>query len=94
LKTNHLATLALTLKAVSNRVAIFFLFQTYQNGKWPQNIPNGHKIQQHLPSKGPPKFTQIWTYWFENKPFGNTGLKLYQISEPIEVKWASNFLWM
>jgi hypothetical protein len=27
--------------------------------KCPQNIPNGHKIFQHLPFKGPPKFTQI-----------------------------------
>jgi hypothetical protein len=27
--------------------------------KWPYNIPNGHKIYQHLPFKGPPKFTQI-----------------------------------
>jgi hypothetical protein len=39
--------------------------------KWPQNIPNGHKIYQHLPFKGPPKFTQIWAFWFENKPSGN-----------------------
>jgi hypothetical protein len=26
---------------------------------------------QHLPFKGPPKFTQIWDFWFENKPSGN-----------------------
>jgi hypothetical protein len=38
------------------------------------NIPNGHKIYQHLPFKGPPKFTQIWDFWFENKPSGNPDL--------------------
>jgi hypothetical protein len=32
---------------------------------------NGHKIYQHFPFKGPPKFTQIWDFWFENKPSGN-----------------------
>jgi hypothetical protein len=26
------------------------------------NIPNGHKIYQHFPIKGPPKFTQIWIF--------------------------------
>jgi hypothetical protein len=26
---------------------------------------NGHKIYQHLPCKGPPKFTQISNFWFE-----------------------------
>jgi hypothetical protein len=28
-------------------------------------------IYQHLPFKGPPKFTQIWDFGFENKPSGN-----------------------
>jgi hypothetical protein len=27
--------------------------------KWPNNRPNGHKINQHLPLQDPPKFTQI-----------------------------------
>jgi hypothetical protein len=36
-----------------------------------KNIPNGNKIYQHLPFKRPPKFTQIWIFWFENKPSGN-----------------------
>jgi hypothetical protein len=27
--------------------------------KWHENIPNGHKIYQHFPFQGPPKFTQI-----------------------------------
>jgi hypothetical protein len=26
--------------------------------KRPSNIPNGHKIYQHFPFQGPPKFTQ------------------------------------
>jgi hypothetical protein len=41
--------------------------------KWPLNIPNGHKIYHHLPIKGPPKFIQIWDFWFESKPSGNPG---------------------
>jgi hypothetical protein len=48
------------------------LYQTAINyTKWPLNIPNGHKIYQHLPFKGPLKFTQIRDFWFENKPSGN-----------------------
>jgi hypothetical protein len=27
--------------------------------KWLQNIPNGHKIYQHLPLQDPTKFTQL-----------------------------------
>jgi hypothetical protein len=39
------------------------LYQTAMNDtKWPWNIPNGHKIYQHLPFKGPSKFTQIGIY--------------------------------
>jgi hypothetical protein len=35
------------------------LFQTaIDYNKWTYNIPNGHKIYQHLPFKGPPKFAQ------------------------------------
>jgi hypothetical protein len=26
--------------------------------KWPKNSPNVHKIYQHIPLQGPPKFTQ------------------------------------
>jgi hypothetical protein len=48
------------------------LYQTAINyTKWRYNIPKGHKIYQHLPFKGSPKFTQIWDFWFENKPSGN-----------------------
>jgi hypothetical protein len=31
-------------------------------------------IYQHLPFKGPPKFPQIWNFWYENKPSGNPAL--------------------
>jgi hypothetical protein len=30
-----------------------------------------HKIYQHLRLQDPSKFTQIWIFWFENKPSGN-----------------------
>jgi hypothetical protein len=42
--------------------------------EWPQNIPNSQKNYQQLSFKGPPKFTQIWDFWFENKPSGNPGV--------------------
>jgi hypothetical protein len=29
------------------------------------NIPNGHKIYQHFPFQGPPKFTQIGIFGFK-----------------------------
>jgi hypothetical protein len=48
--------------------------------KWPQNTPYGHKIYQHLPFKGPPKFAHIWDFWFENKPSGNPGFEHIQKS--------------
>jgi hypothetical protein len=35
--------------------------------KRPQTIPNGHKIYQHLPLKGPPKFTQIGNFGLKTK---------------------------
>jgi hypothetical protein len=36
------------------------LYQTAINYTyWPYNIPNGHKIYQHLPFKGSQKFTQM-----------------------------------
>jgi hypothetical protein len=36
------------------------LYQTaIKYTKWPQNIPNGHKIYQHFLFQGRPKFTQI-----------------------------------
>jgi hypothetical protein len=44
------------------------LDQIYQNGeniyKITTTLPNGHKIYQHFPFQGPPKFTQsgIWGF--------------------------------
>jgi hypothetical protein len=35
--------------------------------------PNGHKLQQHFPFQGPPKFAQIVFYLFENLPSGTPG---------------------
>jgi hypothetical protein len=47
---------------------------TYQmaitSTKWPQNIPNGHIICQHLPLQNPTKFTQI----------GIFGVKIYHLA--------------
>jgi hypothetical protein len=33
-----------------------------------QNIPNGHKINQHFPIQGPPKFTQIGIFGLKTNP--------------------------
>jgi hypothetical protein len=43
---------------------------TIKYTEWTQNIPNGHKIYQHLPFQDPPKFTQ----------FGIFGLKIYHLA--------------
>jgi hypothetical protein len=40
---------------------------------------NGYKLFQHLPFKGPPKFTQIRDFWFENKPSGKPWRKFLPI---------------
>jgi hypothetical protein len=38
--------------------------------KWPQYIPNGHRIYQLFKFQGPPKFAQIWIL----------GLKIYHLA--------------
>jgi hypothetical protein len=43
---------------------------TIKYTKWPQSIPNGHKIYQNIPSQVPPQFTQIIIF----------GLKIYQLA--------------
>jgi hypothetical protein len=58
----------------------------YQNGvkipiehkitKWPLNIPNGHKIYQHFPFQGLPKFTQIFIF----------GLQIYHLATLLKTK--------
>jgi hypothetical protein len=42
--------------------------------KWPENIPNGHKIYQHLPLQDPSKFTPIGIFGLKNIPSGNPAL--------------------
>jgi hypothetical protein len=32
-------------------------------------------MRKHFPFQGPPKFTQIWIFGFENKPSGNPAWK-------------------
>jgi hypothetical protein len=44
--------------------------------KWPENIPNGHKISQHFPLQDPPKFTQI----------GIFGLKIKHLATLVECR--------
>jgi hypothetical protein len=40
--------------------------------KWHSNIPKGHKMYQHFPFQGPPKYVYPnWDFWYENKPSGN-----------------------
>jgi hypothetical protein len=58
------------------------------------NIPNGHKIFQHLPSKGPPKFTQIGIFGFENKPSGDPvpGIGLRWLFQLVEWNWSSQVI--
>jgi hypothetical protein len=41
--------------------------------KGPFNIPNFHKIYQHLALQDPPKFMQIWILGLKNMPSGNRG---------------------
>jgi hypothetical protein len=64
------------------------LVQTHQNGKkytkWPQTIPNDHKLYQmalklskwslNIPTFSIPRPSKIypdWDFWFENKLSGN-----------------------
>jgi hypothetical protein len=51
--------------------------------KWLQSAPNGHKICQHIPIKGPPKYTQIGIFGTKSKPSGNPAR---QEPLPIEIK--------
>jgi hypothetical protein len=48
---------------------IYQMTTNYTKRTWV--IPNGHNIYHHLSFKGPPKFTQIGIFWFENRPSGN-----------------------
>jgi hypothetical protein len=57
---------------------IYQISTDYTNCPW--NLTKDRKMDQvsinlyqHLPLQDPPKFTQIWDFWFENKPSGNPG---------------------
>jgi hypothetical protein len=48
------------------------LFQTAINyTKWPNNIPNGHKIYKHFSFQVPPKFTQILIFGLKTNDLAN-----------------------
>jgi hypothetical protein len=47
---------------------------TVKYSKWPRNIQNGHKIYQHFPFQGYPKFTKSRVSGMKIcKPSGNPG---------------------
>jgi hypothetical protein len=48
------------------------------------------KIYQHSPFKGPPKFTQIGIFWFENKPSGNPAQEQCDHIERNLAVWGEN----
>jgi hypothetical protein len=79
--TNHLRFFpAYPSLLVRDRVARYFLVKipklvemyqmTTKCTKRPSNIRNGHKIYQHLPIQGPPKYNKIGTF----------GLKIYHLA--------------
>jgi hypothetical protein len=58
--------------------------------RWPQNLPNGHKIYQMAGKlikwpqnrltfsiARPSKICPNWDFWFENMPSGNPGLDTF-----------------
>jgi hypothetical protein len=49
---------------------------TIKYTKWPQNIPTGRKIYQHILFQDPPKFSPNWDVWFENIPSGNPAFEM------------------
>jgi hypothetical protein len=63
---------------IPKREKIYQISTNYTNCPW--NLTKDRKMDQvsinlyqHLPLQDPPKFTQIWDFWFENKPSGNPG---------------------
>jgi hypothetical protein len=63
-------------KNVTNNLKLYEIALNYT--KWTLNIPNGHKIYQHLPFKGPPKFTQICIFGLKTNHLAT--LVMYGIS--------------
>jgi hypothetical protein len=80
---------------IPKRGKIYQISTTLPNGpkytKWPQNIctkwslniPNDHKLYQHFPFLGPPKFTQI----------GILGLKTNHLATLLRLGSKSTYLW-
>jgi hypothetical protein len=56
-------------KTFDSRVARLFLVKHTKPGKY---VPNDRKIYQHFAFQRPPKYTQIWDFWYENTSSGNT----------------------
>jgi hypothetical protein len=46
---------------------------------------------KYLPVQDPPKFTQIWIFWFENKPSGNPGLDTPSLFKTDTRRWVVSF---
>jgi hypothetical protein len=59
-----------TGKNVHNEHKLYQMIIKYP--KCPLNVQDGHKIYQHFPNQGTPKFTQI----------GIFGLKIYYLATP------------
>jgi hypothetical protein len=45
--------------------------------KWTENLPNGHKIYQHLPLQDTPKFTQIRIFGLKINHLATLGWKTF-----------------
>jgi hypothetical protein len=59
-----------------------------------KNIQNGYKIYKHFPIYGPPKFTQIGIFGFENKPSGNPGVLNGKQKPRVKVEAGNHFVLM
>jgi hypothetical protein len=54
--------------------------------KWPQNMPNSHKI--YIPTSSiarPSKIYPDWDFWLENMSSGNPGRKVSENSSPLNL---------
>jgi hypothetical protein len=59
-------------KSVPNKYKMYQMVIKYP--KYPENIPNGHKLYKTFSNLRPSKVYPNWDFWFENKPSGNPGL--------------------
>jgi hypothetical protein len=73
-----------TGKNIPNFHELYQMSIEYNNRQ--NNGPSVNKFCQHLPLQDPPKCTQIWIFWFENKPSGNPGFQfvfLFSLSDSV-----------